>query len=360
MRAEEPTPPLEDADETGPTDPSGYLAPGNSEAAYDRLTAYGFARRYVGGKAVADISPEGADHASRLLAQTAASVTVLTESAEAPPPTARPAPNVSHERVRLPKLDHPEGHFDVVVAFGVIDGLAEQETLVEEARRVLKGDGVFVVSVPDRRASVADHVDGESDHRRGMYASELRELLERSFGRVHLYRQGAVVGGMVIPESGETAGVSPESAPFSLLDPQPDAGPPATRTVLAVCGDAETLASEQPYLLLDRDRRVFDEREDLAEDVGLLRDEVGRMQETEAQSFHDALKLHRSEIAYLRAQVRRLDPQKVHLKNLQDRINAMENSAAWRLFEPYRRLRAGIDGLRGRPRAGKSSGDGPG
>ena len=41
----------------------------------------------------------------------------------------------------------------------------------------------------------------------------------------------------------------------------------------------------RPYLLLDRDRRIFDECEDRAEDVELLREEVERMQETEVQAF---------------------------------------------------------------------------
>src|SRR3712207_8915753 len=49
-----------------------------------------------------------------------------------------------------------EGSFDVVVAFGVIEGLERPEELVEEAKRLLKEGGVLLVSVADKRAALAD------------------------------------------------------------------------------------------------------------------------------------------------------------------------------------------------------------
>ena len=54
-------------------------APTSAEGAYDRLTGYGFARRYAKGKVVADIGRE-VGYGSRLLAETAGFVTALTSS----------------------------------------------------------------------------------------------------------------------------------------------------------------------------------------------------------------------------------------------------------------------------------------
>jgi SAM-dependent methyltransferase len=204
-----------------------------------------------------------------------------------------PAPNVDYQGADLPRLPYAEGHFDVVVALGVVEKLERPEELVAEARRVLKRDGVLVISSPDRQTD--DRYRGVTVGRRGMYALEFRELLERHFGHVHLYRQGAVAGGFVYPASEAVTGAPVESARFSATEPSPAFEPPATRSVVAVCSDVEALGQgEQPYLLLDRDRRVFDECEERAEDVELLRDEVRRVQETEVQAFRDALKLHRS------------------------------------------------------------------
>jgi len=162
---------------------------------------------------------------------------------------------------------------------------------------------------------------------------------------------------------------------------------------LAVCGETD-IPEGEPVLLLDRDGRVFDEHEDLARDVGLMWDEVDRMQQTEAQAFQDTLKLFKSEVSYLRARVRRsearaqqlesqtarlqerlesqtarfqerlesqtarfqerLESQTARLQerfesqtaSLQERIRGMENSATWRVFEPYRQLRSRIDAAR--------------
>lgn len=272
-------------------------APASSEAAYDRLTGYGFARRYVRGKTVADIAREEMGYGSRLLAETAESVTGLSDLPEAVElvSAAYSAPNVDYRRVNLQELPFSEGHFDVVVAFGVIEDQERPEDLVREAKRVLKQDGVLVVSALDKQTNTNERNRGGTDGRREMYVPEFRELLERHFGHVHLYRQGAVAGGFVFPASGEVTGTPVESARFSLINPGLDAGPPTTRSVVAVCSDAEAPGQEeQPYLLLDRSRRVFDECEERAEDVELMRGEIQRMQETEVQAFMDTIRRQRS------------------------------------------------------------------
>ena len=319
------------------------LAPASSEASYERLTSYAFARRYAAGKAVADVCWE-MDSGSLLIAQVAESVAGLTNSAE---PATHPAPNASYRPADLPELSCADGSFDLVVAFGVVENLERPEDLLREAKRVLKRGGVLLVSVPDRRTPRTAGGRG-GDHPGGMHALEFHELLEGHFGHVRLYRQGAVVGGLLLPvpeRAGGLVGALVESFGLSLTDPRPGALAPETRSLLAVCAEeAGTLGPEEgrPYVLLDRRRRVFDECEDLAEDVELLQDEIRRMQETEVQAFRNALKLCRSEITYLRAQLE-------HLRRI-------ESSTVWRLLGSYRRLRYKI----GAPRksAAKSAEEG--
>jgi len=330
------------------------LMPATSEVTYDRLVGYGFARRFVRGKIVADIGWE-VGYGPQLLAETAESVVVLAGSAEAvdPASTTPSAPNASYRKIDFPKLPYPEDYFDVAVAFGVIENLEQPEALVGEARRVLKRDGVLVISTPDRQTNADDRSDRGPGHRSGMYVHEFRELLEAHFGHASVYRQGAVAGDFIFPVSGEVTGTPVESASLSASNPRVGTEPPTTRSLIAVCGNTGAL-EEQPYLLLDRDRRIFDECQDRTEDVELLRDEIRRMQQTEVQAFQDSLKLHVTEIAYLRAQVRRSQVQirdiearyKARVRNLENHIHDMESSTTWRLFEPYRRLRAKIDARR--------------
>jgi SAM-dependent methyltransferase len=296
----------------------------NSKAVYDRLTCYGFARRFTKGKVVADIGWEEIGYGSRLLAESAGSVAGIANSTEAVElaSTIYRAPNVSYQRAVLPELPYSGGYFDTVLTFGVIENLEHPENLVKEAKRVLKKDGVLVISALDKRALANDR--RSTDGRREMYVLEFRELLERHFGYVNVYRQGAVAGGIVFPASEEVTGALVESARPSSVTPHFGAEPPITRSVIAVCGDAEALGhEEQPYLLLDRDRRVFDECEDRAEDVDLMRNEIQRMQETEVQAFQTALILGRS--AGLHRYL-------IYLRNV-------TRGLRWRLSGSYRRLR---------------------
>lgn len=362
-------------EEGGRIDATGYPEPlgsPESETLYDWLAGYGFARRYVGGKVVANFGREGLGYGSYLLSETAELVVGLTDSADAANRAsyAHPAPNVEYREAVSPAIPYPEGHFDVVIALEELD---RPEELVKEAKRVLKPDGVLIISTLDRRVLLDTSPEGEG-RRRGMYVPEFRAFLEQHFRHVRLFRQGAVAGGLVFPEDGAGTGASVEGVPTSAATPFVAPEPPVTRRVLAVCsqtevpGGGDPAEQERPYLLLDHDRRVLEDCEDRARNVDLLRDEIRRMQETEVQAFQDTYRLLFSEIAVLRARVRRSEartrqlegtgahiPQieggseaqyKARIQALQDHIRDIENSATWRLFEPYRRLRAMIDAAR--------------
>ena len=341
--------------ETKPTQHPTQSPPESSEATYERLTSYGFARRYVKGKIVADVGWEEIGYGSRLLAETAESVVGLTSSPEVVDlaSAAYPARNVSYQRVSLSELPYSEGYFDAIVVFGVVENLEHPEDLVKEVKRVLKKDGVLVVSAPDKQASTNDHDRGDIDRRRGMYVLEFRELLERHFEHVRVYRQGAVAGGFVFPAFEEATGVPVESARFSLTDPELGAVPPTTRSVIAVCGDAEALGEqeEQPYLLLDRDRRVFDENAERAEDVELMRDEIRQMQETEIQTFVDALKVQHGLALVLRRYP-------IHVLNViygHIHLIRTESRMYRRLATPYRWLRGSHRELESTPEIAEGS-----
>jgi SAM-dependent methyltransferase len=332
------------------------LAPTRAEDFYNRLTGYRFTRRYVEGKSVVDLCWAEPSYGSRVLAETAASVATLVDSPEALElaSTIYPAPNVTYRESSFPELPYPAEHFDVAVALEVIENFERPEDMVKDLKRVLKRGGLLIISTPDKQSYSNKRNNKAPKHRGEMYAPEFQELLERHFEHVCTYRQGAVAGGIVFRTSERVAGASVETTRLSPTDPYFGVESPATRFVLAVCSDVEILErDEQPYLLLDRDRRIFDECEDLSEGVELLRGEIQRMQETEVLAFQEALALRKSEIAYLRAWLDRLEgtAQQLerlqnHTKMLQSRLHEMENSTSWRVTSPYRRLRAKLDARR--------------
>lgn len=342
------------------------LISGTMEETYDLLTRYRFARNYVAGKSVLDICWRGGGQGRRLLAGEASSVEGLTGSpeSEAITPTASLRVDASYRRARLPELPHEDGSFDSAVSFGVIEKLDDPEALVLEAKRVLKENGVFIVSTPDKQAHSNDRNHGDPFNKNEMYAQEFKEMLERHFAQVDLFRQGSVAGGFVFPL--ET--LSNARVESTHLSEQPLFGgePPTSLFVLAVCSDSEERVkrNESPYLLLDRSRRIFEECGDLREDVELLRNEIERMQETEVQAFQDAFRLQSSEGLLLKTRLENYEAQIERLQNgqeqllplaeenhrlrrrardkekLQERLEKLESSRAWRLLGFYRRLRA--------------------
>lgn len=335
-----------------------------AENQYNHLTGYGFARRYVEGKTIAVIGWDELGYGARLLAGTAGSVTGLTDSSEAAEraSTDHPVPNVNYRKVSLQDLPYPEESFDVVVALQVIEKLNNPDDLVREAKRVLKRDGVLLISTPDRQTHSNNRDYKDPANKEEMYVPEFRELLGRHFEQVRVYRQGAVAGGLIF-ESPEGLFSAPvESFPSYSANPSFDAEPPATHFVMAVCGGPETPEQEnpQPYLILDRDRRIFNECDDYREDVELLRDEIQHMQETEVQAFHETLATRNGEIRRLRARereltnrIRRLEGQSKKLKGLETQVRSLEThiqnieeSRAWWLLTLYRRLRGENDSER--------------
>jgi SAM-dependent methyltransferase len=322
-----------------PTSVSRTLTFERAEDAYRLLASYRFAQRLVKEKLVADIRWEEVGPGTRLLADTADSVVGLTSSPEASK-TAQalhPAPNLQYGTVEFPKLPYPADHFDTVVALEVLEKLERPGDLMAEVKRVLKDDGVLVVSTLDRQVRYNDRNMRDPGNRGRMYVSEFEEMLRGLFSEVETYRVGAVAGGLVHKPGDSLSSVETEGTRFVLTEPPFGGEPPVADVALAVCGDAELPSVKKPYLLVDQDRRLLDECEDSREDVQLLREEILHMQQTEVQVFRDALELRDSHLAYLRAQHRELQDRH---RELEDRLRLLENSRGWRALELLRRLRA--------------------
>jgi len=331
---------------------TSYLTSGRAEDAYRRLTGYRFAQRFVEGNAVADVCWEEVGYGTRLLARSAQSAVGVSGSPGAVEVAraAHASPNARYEVSVLPELPLPPKALDAVVAFEVIEKLEWPGDLVAEARRVLKDEGVLIVSTPDKQAHSNDRNRRVPGHRREMYVSQFKEMLDKHFAHVDLYRIGTVAGGAVSRSEEEPSGPEVESTRFVLTEPSFDGSLPGADVVLAVCSDVELPRSERPYVLLDRDRRLVNECEDGREDAELLKGEIRQMQETEVQAFEDTLSIRNAELAYLKSRLERseadLKHSEVRAKRLEERVRLVENSRGWRALQLLRGVRSGASSLR--------------
>jgi hypothetical protein len=88
---------------------------------------------------------------------------------------------------------------DVVVSFETLEHFAEQEAFLGEIRRVMRPDGVLVISTPD--SDVYSPVGGlpNTYHLRELSREEFGRLLSRHFRHITVSAQRALVGSAIMP-----------------------------------------------------------------------------------------------------------------------------------------------------------------
>lgn len=174
------------------------VVPGQVEADLwsEHLARYAFGRRFIAGKDVLDAGC-GTGYGAAELAMEAHSVTGIDFSFEA----SRYA-DTNYRRLRqlrfataaCEQLPFRSEAFDVVVAFEVIEHLTRYGTFISEAARVLKPNGLFIVSTPNQRyyAETRAATGPNPYHQHEFLAEEFEYELKAAFSHVCLLVQNRV------------------------------------------------------------------------------------------------------------------------------------------------------------------------
>lgn len=99
------------------------------------------------------------------------------------------AANLSFARGDCLALDFPPGQFDLVVAFEMIEHLADGGAFLEQASRVLGPGGLLIISTPNRRYYTEERDYTNPFHQREYDAAEFDELLKRYFPERQMFAQ---------------------------------------------------------------------------------------------------------------------------------------------------------------------------
>lgn len=237
------------------------FVPGTAgEIWYEHWHRYHFVAPLAAGRAVLDVAC-GEGYGSALLARRAARVV----GADIAPGA------IAHARARYAgqanlefceadcaALPFGDASFDVVVSLETIEHIARQEAFLDEVRRVLRADGLAVLSCPNKAeyTDARDHVN--EFHVRELYRAEFAALLAARFPHVAWYGQRPGFFSVVWPEQGDARAEIFEVAEASADAPSPGHARPLYFIALA-SGRAETLAAIAPRLsvLADRDEWVY-------------------------------------------------------------------------------------------------------
>jgi ubiquinone/menaquinone biosynthesis C-methylase UbiE len=79
--------------------------------------------------------------------------------------------------------------FDVIVCFEAIEHIENHDKLLSEVNRILKNDGIFIVSSPDRKLFSDNNNYVNPYHKKELYFEEFDELLKKHFRHYKIFGQ---------------------------------------------------------------------------------------------------------------------------------------------------------------------------
>ena len=167
----------------------------------EHLHRYLLAREFCRGKAVLDVA-SGEGYGTALLAQVAQRATGLEIDADSVCHAAHayPAGNLCYLRGEASRLPFPADSFDTVVSFETLEHIPDQELFLAEIQRVLRPDGLLIISTPDTEIYSGPGTSVNPFHVRELTRAEFESLLQCSFSNVIISRQRAFSGSVIIPE----------------------------------------------------------------------------------------------------------------------------------------------------------------
>ncbi|MDP1665896.1 MAG: methyltransferase domain-containing protein [Methylobacter sp.] len=111
-------------------------------------------------------------------------------------------PNLTFCQGSATALDFADASFDVVVSFETIEHLAEQEQMLAEIRRVLRPDGLLVISSPNRPIYSEESGEHNEFHVKELDFKEFDELLKTQFQSIQYFGQRILMGSVIQPLEG--------------------------------------------------------------------------------------------------------------------------------------------------------------
>ena len=164
---------------------------------------YTLAQSVVAGKDVLDVA-SGEGYGSSFMADVARSVIGVDISDEAVQHASSnyKKNNLSFRQGSATALDFSDASFDVVVSFETIEHLAEQAKMLSEISRVLRPNGLLVISSPNRPIYSEESGEPNEFHVKELDFNEFDGLLKKQFQTIQYFGQRMLMGSVIQPLEG--------------------------------------------------------------------------------------------------------------------------------------------------------------
>ncbi|MFT3719038.1 methyltransferase domain-containing protein [Pseudorhodoferax sp.] len=214
-----------------------YIPGVHGDIEIEHLHRYLQACKIAAGKHVLDIA-SGEGYGSAMLARDAAYVTGVDI---APDAVRHAQEKYGNERLEFrvgdcAAIPLSDACVDVVVSFETIEHHSQHEEMLREIKRVLRPDGVLIISSPDKLEYSDKPGYVNEFHVKELYRSEFQQLLARHFSHHRLYGQRVAYGSVVLSE-GDDGPQQTESYAMDDFQPRAYAGVPYAVYLIAVASD---------------------------------------------------------------------------------------------------------------------------
>jgi O-antigen biosynthesis protein len=172
----------------------------------EHLHRYLLASQLCVGKDVLDIA-SGEGYGSALLARKAASVVGvdISEAAVKHASDSYPSGNLRFLQGDCAQIPMADNSVDVVVSFETIEHHTQHEEMMLEIKRVLRPNGVLVISSPDKYHYSEKPGFSNEYHVKELYEQEFKDLIGRYFKSSRYYGQRVVYASVILAEQGSSS-----------------------------------------------------------------------------------------------------------------------------------------------------------
>lgn len=189
----------------------------NGQIAIEHLHRYAIAKDFVEGKVVLDIA-SGEGYGTHLMAETARETFGVDISEEAVKHASNKykKSNLKYIAGSAEKIPFENEKFDVVVSYETIEHLVDHQKMIDEIKRVMKKDGVLIISSPDKKKYTDETGHNNAYHLKELYFDEFKKLISSNFAHCHFYLQGFMIGSLLFSENNKN-GLQAYDGDFSGL-----------------------------------------------------------------------------------------------------------------------------------------------
>jgi SAM-dependent methyltransferase len=315
---------------------------GGATISYEHVHRYLLAQSLAHGRRVLDLA-SGEGYGVDLLGRRAATVVGLEIDVKTVAHASRKyqRSNLAFLRGDIRNVPTRSNAFDLVVCFEAIEHVTRPELALAEARRVLRDDGLLVMSTPERKQYSDSRGYHNEFHEHEFYEDEFLAFLQDVFPHVELYGQRLIGASALWPlTESELERLECTYTPSSASQGSQANRFPAHEYCVAICGGVNVDVHHHPAralsLLIDPQQMWVEEHDQAIRERANLEYRVLEL-ETHSELL---LSTKAKQEEALAEAVARVEVLSAHRDNLSEEIRALHSSTSWRLTRPLRAVSA--------------------